>query len=94
MFDAFFTDDHLAIRDMARDFATNRIAPIAPAFDESGEFPLETIREMGQMGFMGIEVPEQYGGAGLQGTIQHGHQLRAPCAERVECAGLDQCLDG
>ena len=43
----------------------DRIAPIAAEFDESGEFPLETIREMGQMGFMGIETPEEYGGAGM-----------------------------
>ncbi|MCB2178470.1 acyl-CoA dehydrogenase [bacterium] len=49
----------------ARDFAKKEIAPIAAEFDESGEFPLETIRKMGQMGFMGIEMPEEYGGAGM-----------------------------
>ena len=53
------------IQQTARDFAQHEIAPIAAEFDESGEFPLETIRKMGQMGFMGIEVPEEYGGAGL-----------------------------
>ncbi len=59
------TDEHRMIRDTARDFARNAIAPIAAQFDESGEFPRETIQKMGQMGFMGIEVPEAYGGAGL-----------------------------
>ncbi|HEY70875.1 MAG TPA: acyl-CoA dehydrogenase [Anaerolineae bacterium] len=49
----------------ARDFAQNEIAPIAPEFDESGDFPLETIRKMGEMGFMGIQVSEEYGGAGM-----------------------------
>ena len=59
------SDEHKMIRDAARDFARNAIAPIAAQFDESGEFPHETIKKMGEMGFMGIEVPEQYGGAGL-----------------------------
>jgi alkylation response protein AidB-like acyl-CoA dehydrogenase len=57
--------EHEMIRQAARDFAQNEIAPIAAEFDESGDFPEETIRKMGEMGFMGIEIPEQYGGAGL-----------------------------
>ena len=59
------SDEHKMIRDAARDFAKNAIAPIAAQFDESGEFPHDTIKKMGEMGFMGIEVPEEYGGAGL-----------------------------
>lgn len=59
------SDEHRMIRDTARDFARSAIAPIAAQYDESGEFPRETIQKMGQMGFMGIEVPEEYGGAGL-----------------------------
>jgi hypothetical protein len=60
-----FTEDQLSIQSVARDFAQKRIAPIAAEFDKSGEFPLETIREMGALGLMGIEVPHEYGGAGL-----------------------------
>jgi alkylation response protein AidB-like acyl-CoA dehydrogenase len=59
------SDEHKMIRDAARDFAQKEIAPIAAEFDESGEFPYKTIRKMGEMGFMGIEVPEEYGGAGM-----------------------------
>ncbi len=59
------SDEHQMIRQAARDFAQNEIAPIAAEYDESGDFPLETIRKMGQMGFMGIEVPEAYGGSGM-----------------------------
>lgn len=59
------SDEHKMIRDAARDFAQNEIMPIAAEFDESGEFPHKTIKKMGALGFMGIEVPEQYGGAGL-----------------------------
>jgi len=59
------TEEQQMIQEAAREFAQNEIAPVAAKFDESGEFPYETIRKMGQMGFMGIEVPEEYGGAGL-----------------------------
>lgn len=64
MFD-FITDEHRMIQEAARDFAQNAIAPVAPEYDESGKFPLETVRQMGQLGFMGIEVPEEYGGVGM-----------------------------
>jgi alkylation response protein AidB-like acyl-CoA dehydrogenase len=64
MFD-FITAEHEMIRDAARDFAEKAIAPIAAEFDESGEFPVETVRQMGELGFMGIEVPEEYGGVGM-----------------------------
>ena len=60
-----YTDDQLSIQSVARDFAQKRIAPVAAAFDRSGEFPLDNIREMGQLGLMGIEVPVTYGGAGM-----------------------------
>ncbi len=59
------TEEHTMIRDAARDFAQNEIAPIAAHFDETGEFPMNTVRKMGALGLMGIEVPEEYGGAGL-----------------------------
>jgi alkylation response protein AidB-like acyl-CoA dehydrogenase len=59
------TPEHEMIRNAARDFAQKEIAPIAAEFDESGEFPSKTIKKMGSMGFMGIEVPEEYGGAGM-----------------------------
>ena len=59
------TEEHKMLRDAARDFARNEIVPIAAQFDESGEFPHETIKKMGGMGFMGVEIPEEYGGAGM-----------------------------
>ena len=64
-FDHLLNDEHRMIRDAAREFAEQEIAPIAREFDETEKFPLETVRKMGQMGFMGIEVPEEYGGAGM-----------------------------
>jgi len=58
-------DEQIMIRDTTREFAQKEIAPIAAKFDESGEFPYETIKKMGALGLMGIEVPEEYGGAGM-----------------------------
>jgi alkylation response protein AidB-like acyl-CoA dehydrogenase len=66
------------IRQTAREFAQNEIAPIAAHFDETGEFPAETIRKMGALGLMGIEIPEEYGGAGLD-TLSYVLALEEIC---------------
>ena len=58
-------DEQRMIRDMARDFARKEIAPVAAHHDETGEFPYEIVKKLGALGLMGIEVPEEYGGAGL-----------------------------
>jgi alkylation response protein AidB-like acyl-CoA dehydrogenase len=59
------TEEQEMIQSAARDFARGAIVPIAAEFDASGAFPADTIRQMGELGLMGIEVPEEYGGAGL-----------------------------
>ena len=59
------SEEHRALRRAVREFAAKEIAPIAAALDERAEFPLATIRQMGGMGLMGIEAPEEYGGAGM-----------------------------
>lgn len=64
------TDEQKQIRDLAREFAQKEIAPIAARIDETGEFPIETVKRMGELGLMGIEIPEEYGGAGLD-TISY-----------------------
>src|SRR5690606_10723507 len=53
------------IQDVARRIAQEKIAPSAEHFDRTGEFPLENIRTLGENGLMGIEVPAEYGGAGM-----------------------------
>lgn len=63
--DFSFTEEQLMIQDVARRIAQEKIAPSAEYFDRTGEFPLENIQLLGQNGLMGIEVPEQYGGAGM-----------------------------
>jgi alkylation response protein AidB-like acyl-CoA dehydrogenase len=56
---------HRAIRDTARDFARQRIAPHAKAWDEEERFPSEIVPALAELGFLGINIPEQYGGTGL-----------------------------
>src|SRR5258707_9887304 len=57
--------EHEDLRRAVRDFARKEILPVAAHFDETGEFPYDIIKKMGAMGLMGIEVPEEYGGAGM-----------------------------
>src|SRR5258707_12110185 len=64
------TSEHEELRRAVRDFARKEILPVAAHFDETGEFPYDVIKKMGKMGLMGIEVPEEYGGAGSD-TISH-----------------------
>lgn len=58
-------EEQLMIQEAARDFAQSAIVPIAAEHDASGAFPEATVAQMGELGLMGIEVPEAYGGAGL-----------------------------
>jgi butyryl-CoA dehydrogenase len=55
------------IRKMAREFAEKEIKPVAAEFDESASFPVEIIRKLGELGFMGMMVPEEYDGAAMDG---------------------------
>ncbi len=61
----YFTEQHLAVRDMVREFARDEVAPVASKFDASQEFPWENIQKMGELGLLGIPWPEEMGGAGL-----------------------------
>jgi len=58
-------ETHLMIRETARKFADDRLAPGSIERDEQERFPREEIRELAELGFMGMMVPEEWGGAGL-----------------------------
>lgn len=60
-----FDEDHQMIRDSIREFARDVVAPGAMDRDIKGEFPADVIKQLGEMGYQGICIPEQYGGAGL-----------------------------
>jgi alkylation response protein AidB-like acyl-CoA dehydrogenase len=59
------TEDQQDIRNMARDFARNEIVPGSQARDQSHAFPTEIVSQLADLGFLGMFIPEQYGGAGL-----------------------------
>lgn len=63
--DFSFSDEQLMLQDVARRIAQEKIAPSAEHHDATGEYPLENIRLLGESGLMGIEVPVEYGGAGM-----------------------------
>jgi|SRR5579875_2144784 len=59
------SEEQIAIRNLARDFARRQLQPNSAQRDREGHFPKAALSQMGEMGFMGMLVPEQYGGAGL-----------------------------
>lgn len=62
-----FTEEQMMMRDMVRQFAESEITPFIDNM-EQGEFPHEILKKMGELGLMGITVPEEYGGAGMDFT--------------------------
>jgi butyryl-CoA dehydrogenase len=70
------------LADQVRAFAQEQIAPRAKHHDETGEFPSDIVKQLGEMGLMGMMVPEQYGGAGLD-TVAYAmamEEVSAACA--------------
>jgi butyryl-CoA dehydrogenase len=63
--DFTLNENQQMIQDMVRKFAKEQIEPRAAESDKTGEFPKETIRQMAELGLMGMVVPEKYGGAGF-----------------------------
>ncbi|MFD0964704.1 acyl-CoA dehydrogenase [Pseudofulvibacter geojedonensis] len=66
--DFSLTEEHLMIRDAAKDFAQTELLPGVIERDEKQEFPQELVRKMGDLGFMGIMVDPKYGGSGMDAT--------------------------
>ena len=60
-----FNEQQRMIRDMARDFTNRVIVPVAAELDATERFPKEIVKQMGELGLLGMNVEEQYGGAGL-----------------------------
>jgi len=78
------TEVQALIRDTARQFARERLAPFSAEWDRTARFPKEAIAEMGRLGFMGMLVPEEWGGAGAD------HVAYAAALEEI-AAGDGSC---
>ncbi len=61
----YFSEQHLAVREMVREFARDEVAPVAAKLDADAKFPWTNIRRMGELGLLGVPWPEELGGAGL-----------------------------
>ena len=78
----YLDDEQRAIRDLAREIARERIAPLAARVDETEEYPAEQIQRLGAQGLMGLHVPEEYGGsdAGALAFCLAAEEIAAACA--------------
>jgi butyryl-CoA dehydrogenase len=88
------SEDQLAVREMVRGFAEEEIRPVAAAIDESHEFPLATTKKMGELGLMGMFVPEPYGGAGMDyvSYVIAIEELSRVCASHGVIASVNNSL--
>jgi glutaryl-CoA dehydrogenase (non-decarboxylating) len=59
------TDEQLQVREMVREFAQREVAPFIQEWDAKSEFHPEVLRKMGELGLLGLPIPEEYGGAGF-----------------------------
>ncbi len=81
-FDLSLTDSQELVQRTARDFATEKLLPIAHDIDEQGKIPPAILKELAALGFMGIYVPEELGGAGLD-TVSYilaSEEINRACA--------------
>ncbi len=76
------TEEQRLVRDTARDFATREVAPKAAEIDKSGRWPAEIVAKMAELGFLGVAIPTEYGGSGLD-TLTYAlvmEEISAACA--------------
>jgi butyryl-CoA dehydrogenase len=80
--DLSLTEEQRMIQTMARDFANSEVAPKAKELDKTGRWPSELVKRLGELGLMGVSVPEEYGGAGAD-TVSYAlamEEISAACA--------------
>ena len=75
-------EEHLELQASFKEFAENEIRPLAKEIDETERFPLESIKKMAEMGMMGLPIPEEYGGSGVDqlGYVLEIEDLAKVCA--------------
>ena len=90
MIDFSLTEEQRMIRDMVREFARDRLKPRARHLDETSEFPVDALREMAELGLMGINVSGDYGGteAGVVAYSLAMTEISAACASTAVTIGV------
>ena len=86
--DFSFTEEQLLIWDEARKFADRRLAPTVGEFDEKQEVDIEALRELGQLGFLGMTVPEEYGGTALGAIAYVGVMIELSAVDPGTAVGV------
>jgi alkylation response protein AidB-like acyl-CoA dehydrogenase len=88
------TDEQQMIRDMAREFAQEHIAPIASEIDRDARFPHETVKRMGELGLLGIMVPEAWGGSGADAVsyVAALEEIAKACASHAVIMSVNNSL--
>ena len=83
--DYFLTEEQIMIRDLARQFAREKVAPVAAHYDETGEFPWDLMKEMAEMDFFRIYLDEKYGGLGMgsMGLVLATEEISRACGGMV-----------
>lgn len=64
-YDTSLSEEQIAVRELAQDFAEREIRPVVMEYDESQEFPADLFKKMADLGFLGVMAPHEYGGAGM-----------------------------
>lgn len=92
--DFTLSDEHLMIRDAAREIAEEKLRPYAKEIDEKETVRLETIRELGQLGYMTMMIPEKYGGSGLDSIsyVLVIEEFSKVCASTGVCVSVNNSL--
>ena len=89
-----FTDEQKMIQETARDFANGVVKPKAKDIDQTGQFPADTVKKLAELGFMGMMIPSEYGGAGFDAIsyVIAMEEIAAACASTAVIMSVNNSL--
>src|SRR3989338_3575768 len=88
------SEEHLMIQKMAREFAEKEVAPRAEELDRKSEFPADAVKKMGELGLMGMMIPQELGGAGLDSIsyVLALEEIATACASTAVSMSVNNSL--
>ncbi len=92
--DFALSEEHRLVQQTARDFATREILPVASRLDAEHRFPAEIVRGLAELGLMGVMVPEEYGGAGMDNVayVLAMEEVARACASTAAILSVNNSL--